>query len=62
MLKVPAVTLFDLGASYKFGDGWTANPAISNVTDETYVASCQTGFSRFYGEGRNASISLRKTF
>lgn len=61
-LKVPEVTLFDIGASYEFGEGWQANLAVSNVTDETYVSSCQTGFSCFYGEGRNASLTLRKTF
>ncbi|GHC60322.1 TonB-dependent siderophore receptor [Neogemmobacter tilapiae] len=60
--KVPGVTLFDVGASYEFGQNWKANLAVSNVTDKTYVSSCQTAFSCFYGEGRTASISLTHSF
>ncbi|PZR00113.1 MAG: TonB-dependent siderophore receptor [Cereibacter sphaeroides] len=60
--KVPDVTLFDAGATYAFADGWSANLWISNLTDETYVASCQTNLWCFYGEGRNASLAIRKTF
>ena len=61
-LKVPEVTLFDAGAAYDFANGWKANLAVSNLTDETYVSSCQTAFACFYGEGRKASVSLRKSF
>lgn len=60
--KVPSVTLLDAGASYDFGEGWNANLAVSNLTDETYVASCQTALSCFYGDGRKASLVLRKSF
>lgn len=60
--KVPATTLFDLGASYAFDNGWSANLWISNVANETYVASCQTNLWCFYGEERTASLALRKSF
>ncbi|MFD1911997.1 TonB-dependent siderophore receptor [Halodurantibacterium flavum] len=59
-LRVPDATLFDAGASYDFGEGWNMNLAIANLTDELYVASCETALSCFYGEGRRASLVLRK--
>lgn len=60
--EVPSVTLLDAGASYEFGDGWQANFAVSNLTDETYVASCQGAEYCFYGDGRKASLAIRKSF
>lgn len=61
-LKVPSVTLYDAGVSYDFAEGWNANLAVSNLTDETYVASCQGASSCFYGDGRKASLALRKSW
>lgn len=61
-LKVPSVTLLDAGASYEFADGWKANLAITNLTDEVYVASCQNATGCYYGEERRASLSLARKF
>ncbi|WP_018632529.1 TonB-dependent siderophore receptor [Neomegalonema perideroedes] len=61
-LKVKGRTLLDLGATYRFGEDWEANLAVENVTDEDYVASCQTAYWCYYGAGRTASLSLRKSF
>lgn len=61
-LKVPSVTLYDAGASYDFADGWKANLAVTNLTDETYVSSCQGASYCFYGDGRRASLSLARSF
>jgi iron complex outermembrane receptor protein len=60
--EVPGAMLFDVGASYEFGQNWKANLAVSNVADKTYVSSCQTNLHCFYGEGRVASISLTHSF
>ncbi|WP_158243126.1 TonB-dependent siderophore receptor [Acidimangrovimonas sediminis] len=61
-LRVPPRAVYDIGVSHAFGDGWSANLAIRNVTDKTYVASCQTAYWCYYGERRNASLSITKTF
>lgn len=61
-LKVPSVTLLDAGASYEFADGWKANLAITNLTDEVYVASCQNATGCYYGEERRASLALARKF
>ena len=61
-LRVPDYTVLDLGANYRFDGGWEANLAVSNVTDKRYTASCQTGYWCYDGEGRNASLTLRKSF
>ncbi len=60
--KVPDVLLVDLGAAYEFNDGWVANIAINNVADTTYVASCQTELTCYYGAGRTVSFAVRHTF
>ncbi|NIY73317.1 TonB-dependent siderophore receptor [Marivivens donghaensis] len=59
---VPAVTLYDAGANYAFNDSWSANLAVTNLADTTYVASCQTNLNCFYGEGRNVSLAVRHSF
>lgn len=61
-LRVPDYTVLDLGATRQFEGGWEANLAVTNVTDKKYVSSCQTGFWCYYGEGRNISLSIRKSF
>lgn len=60
--KVSGRTLMDLGASYAFDNGLRADLSITNLTDKTFVASCQTAYWCYYGEGRTATVSLRKTF
>lgn len=60
--KVPAVTLYDVSASYSFAEDWSANLAVTNLADTTYVAACQTNLSCFYGDGRSVSLALRHAF
>jgi len=61
-LRVPSTMLYDAGVSYDFAGVWTANLDISNLTDEDYVAACQTAYWCYQGEGRNVSLALRKSF
>lgn len=61
-LEVPSQTLLDAGASYDFGQGWNVNFAVSNLTDETYVSSCNGANTCYYGDGRKASVALRKSW
>lgn len=61
-LKVPASTLIDAAVSYDFAEDWTANLAVTNLADKTFVASCQTAFSCFYGEGRRVSLAVSHKF
>lgn len=60
--KVPSVTLYDIGASYDFGTGWRLAASVTNLTDKTYVASCDGALSCFYGDGRRAALSLTKSW
>lgn len=61
-LPVPSRTLVDVGARYDFAGGWTANLFISNLADTDYIASCNTGYWCYQGEGRNISLTLRHSF
>lgn len=61
-LKVPGHTLLDAGVNWRFAEDWQANLSVTNLLDEDYVASCQTGYWCYYGEGRKASLTLRKSF
>lgn len=61
-LKVPGVTLLDLGASYAFDNGWRANLAVTNLTDKVYVSACQNATGCYYGEERRISLSLSRKF
>ncbi|WP_281277323.1 TonB-dependent receptor domain-containing protein [Paracoccus methylarcula] len=55
-IELDSVTLVDLAASYTRGNIETSLN-VSNLTDETYVASC--GFSYCsYGEGRTVSAKV----
>lgn len=60
--EVPSATLYDIGASYGFGEGWRLAAAVTNLADKTYVASCDGALSCFYGDGRRASLSLTKSW
>ncbi len=61
-LKVPAVTLFDAGIMYDVTDTTQVNLVATNLTDETYVASCDGPASCYYGEGRRISLRLTQNF
>ncbi|MEM7120384.1 MAG: TonB-dependent siderophore receptor [Pseudomonadota bacterium] len=62
--NVPAVTLFDASARYDLGQvdsqltGMEVSLNASNVTDETYVASCLSADRCFYGIGRSILAGL----
>jgi len=50
-LKVPAQTLVDVKLGYD-QPNWGVDLNVTNLFDETYVASCQTELTCSYGEGR----------
>lgn len=62
-LAIPDYTLFDLFARYdlsKLGaDGVILSLNARNVTDETYVATCNTVQSCYYGSGRTVTARLQ---
>ncbi|WP_439623690.1 TonB-dependent siderophore receptor [Shinella sp.] len=60
-LKVPAVTLADAKIGYK-RDNWGVDFNVTNLFDKTYVASCQTQLSCFYGEGRTFKLKAYATW
>lgn len=63
-IKVPAYTVFDIGAHYDFGNmsvalkGLRAQLAISNLTDKNYLTSCYGKGSCSYGQGRRVYGNL----
>ncbi|MBB2198812.1 TonB-dependent siderophore receptor [Gluconacetobacter sp. 1c LMG 22058] len=63
-IKVPAYTVFDIGAHYDFGNtsaalkGLRAQLAISNLTNERYLTSCYGKASCSYGQGRRVYGNL----
>ena len=61
-LKVPSTTLLDASVSYDFAENWVGNLAVTNLTDEVYVASCQNATGCYYGEERRVSLSLNHKF
>ncbi len=54
-LKVPSVALVDLKLGYD-KDDWGVSLNVTNVFDETYVASCQGMAVCSYGEGRSFKL------
>ncbi len=54
---VPAYVLADLNVHYERGP-WRAQVNVVNLTDKTYVATCQGLTSCFYGDRRRALFSL----
>ena len=56
-ITVADYTVGDAMASYDFNRNWTAQLNVNNITDETYVASCD--FWCYYGESRSVIGSLR---
>lgn len=64
-LAVGDTVLFDAGMSWDFAADWTADVNVTNLADERYTASCQTGFgisSCWQGEGRVASFAVTRSF
>lgn len=59
-LKVPAATLVDAKIGYQ-KDNWGVDLNVTNLFDETYVASCQTDLTCSYGEGRSFKLKAYTT-
>lgn len=60
-LKVPSVTLFDAKLGYE-KDNWGVDLNVTNLFDKTFVASCQSTYSCFYGEGRAIKLKAHATW
>jgi iron complex outermembrane receptor protein len=50
-LLVPSRTLGDVAVHYEW-QNWRLAVNLTNVTDETYVASCSSAAACFYGDRR----------
>lgn len=65
---VPHVTLFDAMVSYDFGKKFSSLEGVSlqvnakNLADETYVSSCESQYSCFYGDRRSVFAKLKYTW
>jgi iron complex outermembrane receptor protein len=60
-LKVPGATLVDAKIGYQ-KDDWGVDLNVTNLFDETYVASCQTDLTCSYGEGRSFKLKAYTTW
>lgn len=58
-IEVPSYTVSDAMASYDINESWTAQINVNNITDEEYVASCESDFWCYYGESRSVVGSLK---
>jgi len=61
-LQVPSATLYDAYVSYGFNNGIDMRLAITNLADDAYVTGCQTAYVCSYGGGREATLTLVKSF
>ncbi|MEE3100918.1 MAG: TonB-dependent receptor, partial [Pseudomonadota bacterium] len=61
-LKVSGRTLFDVAIAYRLTPDAQLKLSVTNLTDETYVASCDGALSCYYGEGRRVSLNLTQAF
>lgn len=60
-LKVPSAVVFDAAIRYE-KNGYTIALNASNLFDKEYVSGCSDANSCFYGNGREMTLSLKKTF
>jgi iron complex outermembrane receptor protein len=58
-INVPSYTVGDAMASYDINESWTAQLNVNNITDEEYVASCESDFWCYYGESRSVIGSVK---
>ncbi len=58
-IEVPSYTVSDAMASYDINESWTAQINVNNITDEEYVASCESDFWCYYGESRSIIGSVK---
>lgn len=56
-LVVPSYTLVDAAVHYEI-DGWRAAINVANIADKTYVASCASTTSCYYGDRLRTTASL----
>ena len=77
-LKLPSYGLVDLGATFRFGTGWSLRANINNLLDTTYIAESNSNIhasagsetwngidkqnSVWFGFGRTWNLSLRYQF
>ncbi|WGI24485.1 TonB-dependent siderophore receptor [Halomonas alkaliantarctica] len=58
-IDVPSYTVGDAMASYDINESWTAQLNVNNITNEEYVASCESDFWCYYGESRSVIGSVK---
>ncbi|MCP9340510.1 TonB-dependent siderophore receptor [Stutzerimonas xanthomarina] len=66
MLRIPSYTLYDAMLGYDLSrvglDGLSAQLNLNNLTDEKYVAACNSLNQCYYGEARNVMATLTYDF
>lgn len=66
--QLPAVTLYDMAASYELGnltpalDNATLKMAVNNITDKRYVASCYDSNNCWFGAERSVVVGVKYSF
>lgn len=66
--QVPAVTLYDMAASYELGnltpvlDDATLKVAVNNLTDKRYIASCYDSNNCWFGAERSVVVGVKYSF
>lgn len=65
-LRIPAYTLYDALLGYDLGQvglkGVGVRLNLNNLTDEKYVAACNSLYQCYYGEGRNVMATVSYDF
>jgi iron complex outermembrane receptor protein len=65
-LRIPSYTLYDAMLGYDLSrvglDGLGAQLNLNNLTDEKYVAACNSLSQCYYGEARNVMATLTYDF
>lgn len=65
-LRIPAYTLYDALVGYDLGQvglkGVGVRVNLNNLTDEKYVAACNSLYQCYYGEGRNVMATVSYDF
>lgn len=56
--RLPDFVLFDAAIRYDFARRWRLSVNVANLADKTYVSSCLSATTCYYGAGRNVLAAL----